>query len=404
MKNQLKTIVILFTALGLSVGCKSVFTDYKNLTGGAFDAANQGQQTGAPMIFKIQTSQNNEAYRLPIPDGFEYDFRVDWGDESPNGKVTAFDDAEAVHTFKDQGVYTIKLYGKVQAFRQSASAGPCIITEVEDLGSVGWRSLLAAFMDCPNLVSVKGGDLSKVRSTRGMFYRSAKAEPQTADWDVSQVRNMEGMFAFARNANPDTSKWDVSKVRNFSAMFMGTEKANPETGSWVTKSARNMSWMFHQAQAADPDVSEWDLSNVIDIQSIFNEAPLANPDVSEWDVSKVTNLSGVFRLAISAQPDVRNWEVAQVTTMESLFGGARLAKPDMSLWDFSNVVDMDNLVNLTSITSENYSNLLIRVNETTAQTGVLLRAGRVKYSAAAKPARDELTQTKGWTIYDAGAL
>lgn len=396
-----QSIVVLLASLVFTACGNSIFSDYANRLGGALDSGGDSSHTN-PMVFKIKTSQSDEVYHLPLPAGFNYDFSVDWGDESPFSEVTSFDDVDASHTYSVAGTYTIKLSGKVQAFSQTAKAGACIITEVVDLGTVDWRSLETAFMGCPNLVSVKGGDLSKVRTTRGMFYLSSQVEPQTSSWNISKVRDMEGMFAFAKKANPDTSNWDVSKVEVFKSMFMGAETANPDTGLWNTKSAKDMSWMFMGAKAANPNVAGWKLSKVTDIQSIFNEAPLANPDVTEWDVSKVTNLSGVFRLAVSAQPDVSKWEVGNVTTMESLFGGATLANPDLSKWNFAEVRDMDNLVNLTSITSENYSKLLVRVNETTLQSRVVLRAGYVKYQLFAQPAREELVSSKGWTIYDRG--
>ena len=141
--------------------------------------------------------------RLPLLKRFDYNFTVDWGDGS-RGKVTSYDDPDAVHAYEQVGEYTVTISGLVEAwsfFRVSWSAQKLIA--VTELGDVGWKSLYGAFYGCRSLEVVRGGNTSNVTEMSLMFYRAYSVRPEVSEWDTSNVKRMKEMFAYTRFARPE---------------------------------------------------------------------------------------------------------------------------------------------------------------------------------------------------------
>ena len=303
-------------------------------------------------------SDTDKSITLPLREGFNYDFTVDWGDGS-SSQVTSYDDTDITHTYGAAGDYTVTISGLVESWffdggnRLSDYNDHFQIISVKDFGRVGWKNLYYAFEGCTNLTTFKGGD-------------------------VSQVTEMDSMLSYTlRLDSLSVENWDVSNVRN-------------------------MTSMFHSASLANPNVSDWDVSNVTNMTSMFSGATSANPDVSRWNVSNVTRMGGMFDGATSANPDVSRWNVSNVTDMSSMFSGATSANPDMSGWNFSSVNDMLRMFQDVTLSTTNYSNLLIRINATTQTDSVTLDGGNSKYNASGETARNELVNNRSWTITDGG--
>ncbi len=206
---------------------------------------------------------------LPVPQGFDYDFQVDWGDGA-SGQVTAWDDEDAAHTYAQAGTYTVTLRGRVEAwsFWKIPHSKDKIIA-VNNLGSVGWRSFFGAFLACENLKEVAGGDTAQVTDMRYMFYLAPLAVPDTTGWDTSAVTNMAGMFWFAKAANPEVSNWNTAAVTDMSFMFASARAANPEVSNWNTAQVRSMRSMFYRAVAATPNMGTWNFAQIGDMHRMF---------------------------------------------------------------------------------------------------------------------------------------
>ena len=270
-------------------------------------------EQGEPFI-SVWEVEAGYVIKLPLVEGFNYDFVVDWGDGSQS-EITSADDPDKIHKYANTGNYTVRISGLVEAWSFPMPLGdyePCKITSVPDLGDVGWKNLHAAFYACRKLAEVQGGDVSQVTSMSGMFYHAWSVVPDTSRWDTSNVIHMSGMFSNTYAANFDTSRWDTSNVIN-------------------------MSYMFYYAVSANPDVSQWDVSNVTDMGSMFARTDSANPDISQWNVSNVTDMNGMFANTVSANPDVSKWDTSNVTNMRYMFAAAKSATPDVNQWDFSKV-------------------------------------------------------------------
>ena len=303
-----------------------------------------------PFISVWRVPRNDKSITLPLRQGFNYNFIVDWGDGS-SSEITSYDDMDRTHSYTSSGDYTLAISGLVEAWHFNGKGDKDKIISVTDLGDTGWKSLNAAFKECRNLSDFSGGE-------------------------VSSVTDMSAMFALATATNPDVSDWDVSRVTN-------------------------MASMFSSATSATPDVSDWDVSNVTNMNHIFYYAASANPDVSRWNVSNVTNMHGMFFRADSANPDVSDWDVSKVTNMTTMFFKAASATPNMSQWNLNSVIYMDKMFYGLNLSTEDYSNLLIQIQDTSTQHNVSLHAGGSKYNYSASSAREALIH-RGWRITDGG--
>ena len=53
---------------------------------------------------------------LPLREGFNYNFSVNWGDETPQQFVTSYDDSDKAHRYDEAGIYEITLSGTLEAW------------------------------------------------------------------------------------------------------------------------------------------------------------------------------------------------------------------------------------------------------------------------------------------------
>lgn len=362
------------------------------------------------MVTTWQIDDETVPLTLALRSGYNYDFTVDWGDGSPVDAVVSWDDPNKTHQYASPGTYTVTLRGHLEAWYRSDSR----LIRVDNLGDVGWTNLGQAFAGAENLVEVYGGNLSQVTTLEQMFNGARRAIPSTRFWDTSNVTSMYSMFANTDMANPDTELWDVSNVTNMWSMFDRARSANPDVSRWDVSSVTSMWIMFRYTEVANPDVSRWDVSNVTDMRSMFRGAQAARPDVSGWNTRSLQRIRLMFQGAPLANPDVSSWDVSNVVDMSHLFRAAPNANPDMSSWDLGSLSagnessDEHSLHSAfinSALSDTNYSNLLIRLEQTNSQTpqpGQSLRLdapNNTANSQAACDARSALI-TRGWTIND----
>jgi len=334
------------------------------LVGGLLGYANCGKKEGdggsgftpqKPFVSVWQTTTANETITLPLREGFEYNMKVDWGDGSPVDTITDWNASNRIHEYAEAGTYTITIRGKAEAWYFNAcgmtpdAGSEDNILEVKDLGSLGWKNLENAFCGCENLTTFKGGDTSNVTNMSGLLWGSYNSTPDIGDWNVSKVTDMSHTFDGVTYADLDVSQWDVSSVKNMENMLAST-------------------------------ASEQDLRS--------------------WDVSKVTSMKQMF-LAAGANPDIRGWNTAKVKNMNQMFYLSSV-NPNMSNWDFSSVEDMNQMLVGSQITVRNYTDFLVRVNQTRTVNNVILSATSQYYDSAAGE-RTALINTHGWTISDNGS-
>lgn len=104
-------------------------------------------------IFEVNVTAG-QTITLPLVNGYTHDFTAIWGDGSANGRVTAYNDSDAVHTYTSAGTYIIRIRGKCQSFAlNGASAMRTNITRVIRWGTAA-DFLLLNFYGCTNLTQL----------------------------------------------------------------------------------------------------------------------------------------------------------------------------------------------------------------------------------------------------------
>ena len=275
------------------------------------------------------------------------------------------------------------------------------------------------------------------------MFSHAYAFDQPLDWDISHVTNMKSMFAAVAAFNQDISSWDVSNVTDMAAMFYGATTFNQDISSWDVSNVTNMKFMFFGATAFNQDISKWDTSNVTDMSGMFASTKAFNQNIGSWDTSNVTDMRFMFSRATAFNQDIGSWDTSNVRSMMSMFSVATAFNQDISFWDTSNVVDMDemffgatafdqplkwsivsiryivtfdmptwqneykygmeNMFEGVTLSTSNYSNMLVSWSSQNVDSYIHFSGGNSKYSAgAAAAARTKLINEHNWTISDGG--
>ena len=346
--------------------------------------------------------QDNEELRLPLPEGYRYNFYVDWGDDSDLAHVDAHDDPDAAHVYQKAGKYTVRISGLMEAWSfwripQSSDN----LLRIVDLGALGWKSFFGAFSVCRNLTVVKGGDVAEVVNMSSMFDGSQAVTIESKDWDTGNVKDMSYMFSGARVANPQVSQWDTRNVEDMSYMFANTYNANPDVRAWNVSNVEDMGGMFFYAHAAQPDTRNWNTVSVTNMANMFMHARVANPDTSCWHTAAVTDMSNMFNSAPAAHPDVSCWDVSSVKNMDYMFRKTGTTALDVADWDFQSINSMVGMFAEAGMESDTYSTMLTRLAETSVHADVRFDAGDSKYQHSVTAARESLL-SRGWLISDAG--
>lgn len=260
----------------------------------------------------IQNIEGELKLVLPLPQGYSYDFTVDWGDKS-NAHISTWNDRDATHIYKEAGKYTVKIRGRLEAWNfQKLSTSRDQLIAVTNLGSVGWRDLSGAFYECDFLTNVA--------VSNGEFIRG--------------VTSMASMFAGADKVNPDVSNWETTAVTDMSSMFENTGSAAPDVSNWDTANVTTMAAMFESAAAVNAvDVSEWDTANVTTMARMFANAGTEgsmdkSPYLVQWDFAKVSSMEGMLigqTLPTKSYSDLLE-KIAEGTVMKNVYFDAGNSK------------------------------------------------------------------------------
>ena len=394
--------------------------------------------------------------------GSGYDYSVEWGDGTTDENVSG----DVTHTYAEAGTYTVAINGKFPslAFRRAYNTtdNPKILS-IEQWGTINWRTMSHAFYGCYNLLlnAQDEPDLSRVSNMSYMFsgttsfdsnvitsigrwdlsavtnmsymFNDSSFNQDISGWNVSEVTDMSYMFRDS-SFNQDISGWNVSAVTNMREMFRDSP-FNQDISGWNVSAVTNMREMFSQSNF-NQDISEWNVAAVTDMSFMFS-ASTFNQDISGWNVSAVTDMSEMFTSS-SFNQDISGWNVSAVTNMRGMFSSSNFNQ-NIGGWDVSAVTNMSGmfsdssfdqniggwdvsavtkaLVNLygdhygsmvgmftgVTLSTDNYNALLLGWSIQNIQAGVRLDGGDSQYSDAYQSARDILTNTFSWKVYDDGS-
>jgi surface protein len=338
------------------------------------------------------SSENNQ-FKLPLIESYEYNFWIDWGDGSTIENIINWNTTK---TYNSIGIYVIKIYGTLNGFSFNNTGDRLKITDISYFGSGftlgntggyfygcsnlnisattpinlnGTTNLENCFRECSNFNSsnISNWDVSGVNNMTLMFASASSFNQPIQNWNVGNVTNMSSMFAGALNFNQPIQNWNVGNVLDMSNMFGAALNFNQSLFSWNVGKVTNMSYMFESAISFNQPIQYWNTENVTDMKGMFQSAFSFNQNLS-WNTSKVKNMSNMFASATSFNQElifdtfsvtnmssmfagansfigngIGSWNVINVTDMSYMFYGASLFDKDLSFFNTINVSNMSNM-------------------------------------------------------------
>jgi len=291
---------------------------------------------------------NDDQIKLPLDSGGTYNFTVYWGDTT-SSTITAWDDADVIHTYSVAGTYDVTIDGICNGFGFASGDATKLIDIKQWGGAIQLHNNGHQFKSCINLTysAIDSPDLSNITDMSEMFSGASLFNGNLSSWDVSNVTDMSSMFACGGSSsfNGDITSWDTGSVTDMSWMFSLATKFNQNIGSWDVSKVVNMEGMFDTTDAFNQDLSAWDVGSVTDMSWMFNYAKAFNGDLWSWDTGKVTDMNGMFYGAESFNKDISagpGWNTSNVTNMSEMFSGAKVFNNEGANinWDTSKVTNM----------------------------------------------------------------
>jgi len=345
----------------------------------AFDIPN------LPFEFTILTLEEDDSFTLPIYDGGDYDFNVDWGDTS-NDDIAAWDDAAVTHTYADSGAstYTITITGTIEGWRFNNAGDKLLIKDILSWGGLNLGNLGGYFYGCSNLTISASDILNTLENTTMLNAFNGCASLTTV---------------------PSMDSWDISNVTTTQTMFYGCTLFNQYIGSWNVSGIANMVYMFGSASAFNQNISGWITSALTTASSIFSEATAFDQDIGSWNVSGIANMSEMLKLATNFDQDISGWDTSSATNMSVMLFNAVNFNQNLGGWDIIDVTDMTNMLYGVTLSTANYDALLIGWEGQAVQDDVTFHAGNSTYNAgAAATAKAALIADHNWDITDGGEV
>lgn len=319
---------------------------------------------------------------LPLENGRNYNFVVDWGDGSSD-TITAWNDPATIHTYAIAGTYDVSITGIFDSLYFSWGSDRLKILDVKSWGSYQWATMEAAFEECRNLnvSATDAPNLTRVTSLSRMFYNARSLNGDFSNWDTSNVTDMSFMFYYAivfnqnigtwntskvtdmRNMfdganafNQDISSWDTSNVEDMSCLFCSCYAFNQPIGNWDTSKVQYMDYMFFENFAFNQPIGNWDTSSAINMEAMFYEAGVFNQDISNWDVSNVTNMGYMFQDTDAFNQPLGSWNTSNVIYMNSMFARAIAFNQPIGTWNTANVINMSTMFTDATVFNQDISN------------------------------------------------
>ena len=312
-------------------------------------------------------SSSSSQYKLPLVDVGAINMKVYWGDGSDD-TITAYDQAEVLHTYGSPGIYTINIENEVRGWQQHQSFAPSSKKDhLKILEISKWNNFTIT------------DDLA--------FAYSENMTVTATDKPTIETTTLAFCFKDCFNFNSPVDDWDVSSVISIAVMFEGCTLFNQPVNSWDTSSVGNFGEAFAGCTAFNQPLDNWDTSAGVNFSSMFSSATIFNKSLSSWDMSSATNITAMFSNATAFDQDISGWDVRNVT---------------VALLFFS----------LNGLSTTNYDLLLVLWDANTpVSPSLTIDFGTSQYTLGGIPeaSRTNLTTATGlgghgWTITDGGGI
>ena len=285
-------------------------------------------------------SSDDSSVWLPLVDPARdatvaYNFTVDWGDGSPIGTVTSWNDSDASHTYSTPGQYWITIEGTFRGFsfggtgQSGRSKDRLKLIDVAQWGPLSLGNFGEYFADAGNVnfTATDSPDLSVTSNFNAAFQGATVFNSPIGHWDISNVTSAYAAFGSALAFNQPLSGWDDSTggISQMAFMFFSALAFDQDIGGWDTSNVNEMYWMFFGASSFDnagaPMV--WDVGRVTNFSNMFEAATEFNRDIGDWDMSRAPgssiNMHSMFHNATSFNRDLSRWDMSAVVSTDSMF-------------------------------------------------------------------------------------
>lgn len=124
-----------------------------------------------PTAFLATVNNSSAGFTLPLVSGSTYDFYVNWGDGSSVDHITAWNQAQATHSYPTNGSYQMSITGTMPRWFFNSGGSKDKVISIDSWGPMVWTSFDSAFLYCSNLVSIAAdGNFASVTSFAYAFW------------------------------------------------------------------------------------------------------------------------------------------------------------------------------------------------------------------------------------------
>lgn len=197
----------------------------------SIDSSSSSSSGPQEFIFNITTTTSPQSLTLPLTSRTtQHNFTAYWGDGSSSA-ITAYNDANRVHSYATAGNYTVRIVGTMPSFSFiNVTTSRLLVTSVEAWGRVGLE--LLNFFNCTNLVSLPSdidqqGKLSNITGTglQGTFYgcTSLASIPSGIFKNCNQITGFGSTFRSCTSLTsiPSNLFDDTTSCTTFANCFLG---------------------------------------------------------------------------------------------------------------------------------------------------------------------------------------
>lgn len=309
-------------------------------------AAASQKRSGRPFIIKVNHTAGFTV-TLPLVNGYNYNFIVDWGDGTV-GQVTSATDTDRVHTYSSGGTYTIKMTGTLEGWVGNTTGMKEYIVEVTQWGRTGFKSV--TMYSCTRLVGCYGKLITSQTTFNNTFEGcSVMTTCEVGDWDMSGKTSLSRTFWNCGSLTSlDVSLWDISNCTNLAGTFYecgsltSLDVSNWNVTKVITFEEGGYGTFWGCRNITSFDVSGWVLnttSNVV-FNGVFGGCQKLTTigDISGWNTSKVSSFANTFsncHVLSSSTFDPSGWNVSNSTSFGGMFSACRsFTSLDLSAWTF----------------------------------------------------------------------
>jgi LSD1 subclass zinc finger protein len=220
---------------------------------------------------------------------------------------------------------------------------------------------------------------------------------------TSNVTNMSFMFTDATSFDKPIAL-DCSSCTTLLAFLQGATNFNSSVSLTNTSKVTDMNSMFNDTSSFNQPIA-LDCSSCTTLLAFLQDATNFNSSVNLSNTSKVQNMSFMFRNASSFNQQI-TLDCSSCTTLEQFLLDATKFNNSLNLTPIPNLLNATNMIVSTSLSTINYSNLLILWgSQPVLKPNVTLRATGLPYNSSAQSSRTTLVSSpNNWNIIDGGIL